>query len=94
MPYKDPERQRTAKRESARRCQERKKAREAPDSPVLGLPAPPSRDELLRLLGVQARQGHVVAIRTLLDEYRRDHDQNKAEDAFAEFDELAAKRAA
>jgi hypothetical protein len=35
-------------------------------------PEPPSRDTLLRVLGVRAREGHVPSIRLLLTEYRRD----------------------
>jgi hypothetical protein len=56
------------------------------------LPAARSRDELLRILGMQARRGHVTAIRILLEEYRRDRsDEDKP--AASIFDELAAIRA-
>jgi hypothetical protein len=56
-----------------------------------GLPERPDRETLLRLLGIQARNGHVTAIRLLLEEYRRDGDQT--DEAFSVLDELAARRA-
>ena len=67
MPYADPDKRRQAKRDSARR----RRAREAAAQVPARLPDPPRRDELLRLLGVQARLGHVQAIRALLEEQRR-----------------------
>jgi hypothetical protein len=101
MPYADPDKRRQAKRESARR-------RRAKDGTGLGplaqppaqpqgageegLPDPPTRDEMLRALGVQAREGNVPAIRLLLEEYRRDGDSDeKPKRSFT--DELAARRA-
>jgi hypothetical protein len=44
----------------------------APEALQGPLPEPPTRDELLRILGVAARAGHVPAIRLLLDELRLD----------------------
>lgn len=74
MPYSDPDRQRQAQRESARRC----RAQRGQGLDPLELPddgdEPPTRDQLLRALGVQARKGNVAAIRLLLAEYRRDED--------------------
>jgi hypothetical protein len=43
------------------------------------------RDELLRILTVRARDGNVAAVKTLLDELRREAD---AGDNGSEFDEL------
>jgi hypothetical protein len=90
MPYADPAKRRKARRESAARARARKKAAPAV---IASLPDPPDRDELLRLLGRQAREGHVVAMRALLEEYRRDG----AEDSPAAksiVDELASRRGA
>lgn len=85
MPYKDPERRRQASRDYARRRRAELGTGLAPldlstDAPL------PTRDELRRALGVQARLGRVPAIRLLLEEYRHDdahgsHD----EDPFAVF---------
>lgn len=62
------------------------------ESASLGdLPAAPDRDGLLKLLGVRAREGHVLAIRTLLDEYDR-ADQPTGRDPLAVVDELAKRR--
>jgi len=70
MPYADPDKRKQAKRDSARRRRARQAAAGAAALPGR-LPDPPTRDELLRLLGVQARLGHVQAIRALLEETRR-----------------------
>jgi hypothetical protein len=51
---------------------------------------PPTRDELLSLLGVRARQGHVPAIRLLLEEYRRDDLSHETPNSA--IDELARRR--
>jgi hypothetical protein len=57
-----------------------------------GLPEPPSKEFLLRALGVQAREGNVPAIRLLLEEYRRDSSDDVKREVDA-IDELAGKRA-
>jgi hypothetical protein len=96
MPYADPDKQREAKRVSARRRRAAQRtgldrlASEVQDA--AGLPEPPSRDFLLRALGVQAREGNVPAIRLLLEEYRRDGNED-AKPARSAIDELAARRA-
>jgi hypothetical protein len=56
------------------------------------LPEPPDYDTLLRLLAVQALNGHVTAIRLLLEEYRRDGNSHKASSSV--LDELEQRRAA
>lgn len=101
MPYKDPERQKAAKRESAmRRRREvsgdemRRGAAEA-ELPTV-LPDPPDVDELIRLLGVQARLGSVQAAKLLLDRIEkenRDGDSDR-KDSLSGIDELAARRSA
>ena len=53
----------------------------------------PDRDELLRLLGVRAREGNVAAIRLLLAELRR-ADETSTGNEFSFIDELAGRRAA
>ncbi len=99
MPYKDPEKQKAAKRASANRARQRAGAaangqafveREAGVERVL--PAPPGKDELLKLLGVQARLGSVRAIDLLL---KREDGLvgNDAADPLSEVDELAMRRA-
>ena len=50
------------------------------------------RDEVLLLLSTAARQGHVGAMRLLLEELRRDGDEGSPEADF--IDELAKKREA
>lgn len=84
MPYADPDKRREVKRRSERQRRAargeglrdlREHLRRAED-----LPEPPSRDMLLRALGVQAMRGNVPAIRLLLEEYRRE--------PFAKFDEI------
>jgi hypothetical protein len=60
---------------------------------VDGLPEPPPRDDLLRALGVQAREGNVPAIRLLLEEYRRDGDSDEKPKQQSKIDELASRRA-
>jgi hypothetical protein len=68
MPYKDPEK----RREAVRRWRIRNGLaldRLADDTTASN---PPSRDYLLWALGIQARQGNVVACRILLEEYRHD----------------------
>jgi hypothetical protein len=65
MPYKDPEK----RREAVRRHRVRKGLAIGP----LDLdPGRPSREDLLRALGVRAREGCVPAMRLLLEEYRRE----------------------
>ncbi len=97
MPYKDPDRQKAAKRESARRAKARR-AGEATDRVVAEvasevprvLPDPPGRDELLRLLGVQARSGSVRAIELML---KMEGDVgDKQSDPLSDLDELASRR--
>lgn len=93
MPYKDPDKQRAAERESKRRSRAGSLAKLAEEvAEIADLPEPPTRDELLKLLGVLARDGQVTAIKTLLEEQRRDaSDGNEA--PLAGVDELAARRA-
>jgi metal-responsive CopG/Arc/MetJ family transcriptional regulator len=50
------------------------------------------RDELLGLLTERARDGHVTAMKTLLDELRRDA-SNDEHPAASVIDQLAARRA-
>lgn len=98
MPYADPDKQRAANRVNKRK--ERARRGMTVDRLVedvqdaAGLPEPPSREFLLKALGVQAREGNVPAIRLLLEEYRRDGNDSESKDPFAEFDELAARRSA
>jgi hypothetical protein len=66
MPYADPEKRKTVKRESARR----RRHRFATDDPR-ELPAPPDEDELLRIAGQLARSGSVQAVRLLLERLDR-----------------------
>ena len=68
MPYKDPEK----RREAVRRYRIRKGLATGPLDLKTASPGRPSRDELLRALGVRAREGCVPAMRLLLKEYRRD----------------------
>jgi hypothetical protein len=96
VPYADPKKQRVANREAQRRHRAKRgltveslaEAVRDADS----LPEPPSRDVLLRALGVQALEGNVPAIRLLLEEYRRDGDSDEQQAGNA-IDELAARRA-
>jgi hypothetical protein len=59
------------------------------------LPEVASRDEVLRLLGVRAREGHIGACKVLLEELRRDAAAPRGvslRDELAAFDdELAAR---
>jgi hypothetical protein len=90
MPIRDPDKRREADRARKRRA----RAPVAVAALKPPLPAPPNRDELLRILGVCARAGHVPAIRLLLDEYRRDEAGRKPGAGLSAIDALAAKRAA
>lgn len=99
MPYKDPEMQKAAKRASALRARVRASG-EATERTVSEhvagvqrvLPDPPAKDELLRLLGVQARSGSVRAIELLLRMEGADAGDAK-QDPLSDLDDLAAKRA-
>jgi hypothetical protein len=93
MATKDPEKRRAQTRERVRKHRAKTGAGLArlPEAPRL--PDPPSRDFLIRALGVQAMQGNVPAIRLLLEEYRRDGNEDTAP-IRSKLDELAAKRAA
>jgi Arc/MetJ-type ribon-helix-helix transcriptional regulator len=51
---------------------------------------PPTRDELLRLLGMAARGGSTTAAKMLLDEYGRDDPYAKRQPS--KIDQLAARR--
>jgi hypothetical protein len=101
MPYKDPEKQKAAERASKRRRRQAKgaagveKAKAEADLPKV-LPDVPGQDELLRLLGVQARLGSVMAAKLLLDRIDKDKDADRNTDAdpLAGVDELAERRAA
>jgi hypothetical protein len=94
MPYKDPDKQRAATRDAVKRHRARKGA--ALDDlgkaiqEAQALPEPPSREVLLKALGVQAVNGNVPAIRLLLEEYRRD--ENPDQETKSRIDELAARR--
>jgi hypothetical protein len=96
VPYADPEKQRAANRVNKRRERARngstvdRLAGQVQDA--AGLPDPPTRDFLLRALGVQALEGNVPAIRLLLEEYRRDGDTD-TKPARGAIDELAGRRA-
>ena len=99
MPYKDPERQRAAVRESKARARERAGI-EAESQAVAEHDAgvqrvivpPPSKEELLSLLGRQARLGSVRAIDLLLK--REDANAGNADsDPLSDFDQLAKRRA-
>lgn len=98
MPPKDPERRRQQTREAVKRHSVKRGttvarlAEQVQDA--AGLPDPPSREFLLKALGVQAMEGNVPAIRLLLEEYRRDASTEEAQDPFADFDgnELAQRR--
>lgn len=95
MPYKDPEKRKAVQRESQRRRRERlaKAATLGAESPAGVLPDPPDRETVLKLLGMQARAGHVTAMKTLLEEYRRVDDSSTiAADPLCSFDELAERR--
>ena len=97
MPYADPKKQRVAKREAQRRQRAKQgltveslvEAVRVADS----LPDPPSRELLLKALGVQALEGNVPAIRLLLEEYRRDGSSDD-KPVSNPIDELAKRRAA
>jgi hypothetical protein len=56
-----------------------------------GTPEIPTRDELLALLGEQARMGSLPAIRVLLMEYRREPPE-RSPDEFTDFDRIIARR--
>jgi hypothetical protein len=97
MPYADPDKRRAVKRQSERK-------RRAARGEGLGdlaehlqqladLPEPPSKADLLKALGMQAREGNVPAIRLLLEEYRRDGNSDDKPKR-SKVDELAARRAA
>jgi hypothetical protein len=58
---------------------------------LAALPEPPTRPELLKVLGMKARNGDSAAIRILLEEYRRDGDSD--EGTGSAVDELARRRA-
>jgi hypothetical protein len=80
MPIKDPDKRRAAQREAMRRKRQggtvadiAERLKDNPD-----LPNPPSRDQILRVLGVQAMNGQVTAARILLEEYRRDGNSDSA----------------
>jgi hypothetical protein len=67
MPYKDPEKQ----REARRAYRVRKGLAIADLSEIIG-DRPLNRDVLLQALGIRAREGCVPAMRLLLEEYRRE----------------------
>jgi hypothetical protein len=73
MPYADPDRQREANK-MAKRNERLRKGAAIGRLATGALPEPPSRDELMRALGVQAMKGSVPAIRLLLEELRRDEE--------------------
>lgn len=96
MPYKDPEKQKAAKRASAHRARVRASG-EATSRVVAEhesgvprvLPDPPAKDELLRLLGVQARSGSVRALELLL---RMETAVDEATSSGSIIDDLAQRR--
>jgi hypothetical protein len=57
------------------------------------LPTLPTREELLGVLGQEAMNGHVPAIRLMLEELRRDADPDEGKTPLGVVDELAARRA-
>jgi hypothetical protein len=85
------EQQRQTWREQKRRQRVRKGLALAPLGEKGELPARPTREWLLRALGVQARKGNVMACRLLLEEYRRDGESDKKRSTSA-IDELARRR--
>lgn len=98
MPYKDPEKQRQAVRESKRRAAERKALENAGraiaehgDGIQRVTAPPPAKDELLSLLGVQARHGSVRAIELLL-RMEAANAGNAESDPLNDFDQLAQRR--
>jgi hypothetical protein len=97
VPYKDPDVARKATRERVRKHRAKtgatvdRLAEQVKDA--ADLPDPPSRDFLLRALGVQAMEGNVPAIRLLLEEYRRDGNED-TQQSRSVIDELAARRSA
>jgi glutamate mutase epsilon subunit len=95
MPYKDPEKQRAARRASD--AKRRGKVLAAGAGDLDALPEAPTDAQLLKLLGVRARAGNVVAMRLLLErpwEKRTDEHHDTTADPLAGIDELAARRAA
>lgn len=94
MPYKDPEKQKAAQREYVRRrrAEEFDQAVVEPVGVGRVLVPPPSKEELLSLLGVQARRGSIRAMELLLK--REDaNGANDLSDPLAGFDDLAKRRA-
>lgn len=95
MPYADPKKQKAANRANQRKSRARRgmtlESLADAIQDVDSLPEPPSREVLLKALGVQALEGNVPAIRLLLEEYRRDGEN--ATDAGKSFvDQLAERR--
>jgi hypothetical protein len=99
MPYKDPEQQKAAKRASAMR-RRREVAGEQMTQTALAaelpavLPDPPDRDELIRILGVQARLGSVQAAKLLLDRLDKETDGAIRDDPVADLIHLGDRKRA
>jgi hypothetical protein len=84
----DREQQRHKWRE--RKARQREREKQVLVQAIENAGPPPTRAELLSLLGARARQGHVPAIRLLLEEYRRDDLSDETPNAA--IDELARRR--
>jgi hypothetical protein len=85
------DRRKAQNREAQRRLRVNRRAEALSEAlkQTVDLPEPPDRETLLRLLGVQARNGHVTAIRLLLEHYRGADGPRP----FSIVDELAKRRA-
>ena len=78
-------------RRTAEAARRREKAA-APFLAVTGVAPIADRDELLRLLWVAARNGSVGAMRLLIEEFRRDGDDDRPAEPLGSIDEIAARR--
>jgi hypothetical protein len=99
MPYKDPEKRKAVQRASQQRRRQANGAKSAQQAVADGdlsklLPDAPDEDELIRLLGVQARLGSVQAAKLLLDRIEREKHVDSDTDSLSGIDELASRRAA
>jgi hypothetical protein len=95
MPHKDPDKHRQASREAMRRKRQGGSVEQIAETLKnrSDLPEPPSREDILKVLGVQAMNGHVTAARTLLEEYRRDGDNVTSDKStLAVVHDIAARR--
>jgi hypothetical protein len=93
VPRQLTEKRRAQNREAQRRFRQSTRAKQLAEAvkETGELPEAPDYETLLRLLGVQAMNGHVPAIRLLLEEYRRNGngDEGRTLDQF--LDEFAER---